>query len=133
MGFLARCFPRVTYCVNVWMLLMFYCYRYCYIDDQRRGAYVLCMYSTIVHDQHNLCWICVKLFKISTHIDKGLNTVIFKGIFQYVVKLRIFFSMSRMHMLCKRSIEWSPYGLILNKVTNVTRTWMSSCIFGGCI
>ena len=45
---------------------MFYCYWCCYIDDQCRGAYVLCMYSAIVHDQDNLYWICAKLFKIST-------------------------------------------------------------------
>ena len=77
MGFLARCFPRVTYCVNVWMLLMFYCYLCCYIDDQRRGSYVLCMYSTIVHDQDNLCLICVKLFKISTCPSLWCHRIVF--------------------------------------------------------
>lgn len=52
------------------MLLMFYCYWCCYIDDQRRGAYVLCMYSAIVHDWDNLCWICVYYSKF-LHNDNG--------------------------------------------------------------
>ena len=35
--------------------------------------------------------------------------MIFIGIFQYVVKLRVLFSMPRMHVLCHRLIEWSPH------------------------
>jgi len=42
-------------------------------------------------------------------IGRGLNKVIFRGIFQYIVKLREFFSMRWTHVLCQRFIEWSPH------------------------
>ena len=38
-------------------------------------------------------------------IGRELNNVIFRGIFQYIVKLRVFLSMPQMHMICQRFIE----------------------------
>lgn len=38
-------------------------------------------------------------------IARGLSNVIFRGIFQYVVKLGVLFSMPRTHVTCHRFIE----------------------------
>jgi len=36
--------------------------------------------------------------------SRGLNNVIFIGIFQYVIKLRVLLSMPQMHVICQRFI-----------------------------
>ena len=38
----------------------------------------------------------------------GLYNVIYRGVFQYVIKLGVSFSTPWMHMICERFIEWSP-------------------------
>jgi len=51
----------------------------------------------------------VGVFKIGklywVYIGRGLNNVIFRGIFQYVAKLRVLFNMPRTHMICHRFTE----------------------------
>ena len=49
------CVDMCDWCFYVHMLF----FLLLQIDDQRRGGYVLCMYSAIVYNQDNLCWICV--------------------------------------------------------------------------
>ena len=41
-------------------------------------------------------WVC---------IGRGLNNVSFRDIFQYVVNLKVLFSMPQMHVICQRFIE----------------------------
>jgi len=51
-----------TYCVDMCDWCFYVCmwlFLIPQIDDQRRGGYVLCMYSAIVYNRDNLCWISV--------------------------------------------------------------------------
>ena len=49
-------------------------------------------------------WVC---------IGRGLDNVIFRGIFHYVVKLRVFFGMPRTHVIHHTLISEGPLDLNL--------------------
>jgi hypothetical protein len=59
-------------------------------------------------------------FLLEICIRRGVfNKMILGGIYQYLVKIEVFFNIPQIHVLCHRFIKWRPYGWHLHFNTSL--------------